>query len=255
MTRGDEAGADTSATPTTEHNASPQKALALAAFFTVVAIAQLNELQSVFSSSLGDAFAAFRDSPWALAALIDYIVGAIFASLYLALRPALLPAVLTPFLGSFVVLLYMAAVLVHRRDAVHAMLPKGGRDAYISSKRARYAFWGFAGLLMLLSGVCMYAWITERLQDGYRVIKTVPWVQMTFVDNLGGLVFTVAFVVIREGGLSWKVGLWLTGFLFLGNITTCIYVMLVAREAIRYDVAFEELLLSNRNAFFDDVSF
>lgn len=209
---------------------------------------------------ISEAFAALRASPWGLTALVDYIIGAVFAILFIWLRetPSLLfinykvIAVIFPFLGNFVLFLYMSYVIFVQKNLTYTFVPKSLRGSsqdvfYLPANRKQTGIIVFLFSVLLLGfvSVCAWAFSVQSLADGIKDFDN-KWIGLTFKDNLGGIVFTFTYVLVREGGTLSSVVPWFLAFAFLGNAATCAYVLSIAYDSWRKDAHFAFLLLSKR---------
>lgn len=193
-------------------------------------------------------------SPWAMSALADYLVGACFSVMFLYLRdgpsffgiPSKVIAIMLPFLGNYLLMWYAAYIILFYRNLTIAFLPRAEQEPIPSGSPRKTMFISilFKALLAFFLIVCVWAFFSESVADGINTFKTARFAALTLIDNAIGLVFTASFFVIREGGLSTNVILWLLGFVLLGNAPTCVYVITLIQEAERRNVPFEHVLLS-----------
>lgn len=237
------------------------KAFILSLFLSAVGLALFLQLINTFRTYPVSETKMFS-SPWATSALADYIVGACFGAMFIYMRagpsflfiPPQALALMYPFMGNFVLLWYAAFLLMLAKHPEKAFLPReeGSAMTAVNDKgRTRFIAGLFSALLLFFVGVCVFAFVTEDLQQGYRTIRNDPWSLFTFADNLAGILFTATFVVIREGGLSGSSSLWILAFALLGNAPTCIYILLVTNEAIKSDMPFRDTLLTQKTSEHD----
>ena len=214
----------------------------------------INLVQALFAESIFSGGARLFSSPWSITALSDYFVGACFAVFYLYHRdgpaffgiPCKVLAFLVPFLGNFLLMWYMAFLLILNGNLTATFLPRTDQQSVgpANHRKSRFIAFYFGALLAKFIAVCAWAAFAETLADGYENIVKERYATLTFLDNLVGLAFTASFVVIREGGPSCAVMLWLLAFVFLGNAPTCVYAFLIAMESLRRNVPIEQVLLS-----------
>lgn len=235
------------------------RAYFFSAIFFIASIWLFTKLFDAFSAqSLSGGGAALRASPWGLSALADYIVGAVFAAMFIWLRetPPLLyvhhkiVAIAFPFLGNPVLLLYISYVIYTYKSVELTFVPRSvSPDGELvfhppaNRRQTKLVGFIFAVLLVLFLGVCIWAFKVQPLSDGVKDFSN-KWVAFTFQDNLGGLLFTFVYVLIREDGVPSVVIPWFLGLALLGNAATCFYVIKLAHESIRRDSSFTFLLLS-----------
>ncbi|PXF42127.1 hypothetical protein BWQ96_08159 [Gracilariopsis chorda] len=247
---------------TTAANARATQAYIFAAFLTTVGVALFMSLvQTIRKSPLSEGISGIGESPWALSALADYFVGACFAALYVFLRDGppvfclsnKVFAVVFPFVGNFALLWYVAYLIVKAKDVTRGLLPQtvetpGNVEIDMRSsstqKHPKTIGVAFFALLLWFAAVCFWASQRQSLQEGYRVLKMVKWAGFTFIDNLTGILFTVVFIIVREGEVNCITSLWILGLVFFGNGPTCLYVIHVAQQAFSRDVSFSRVLLS-----------
>ncbi|CAN8065751.1 unnamed protein product [Agarophyton chilense] len=244
-------------------NARATQAYVLATFLGTVGIALfVSLLDTLRVSSLAEGASGIAKSPWALSALADYIVGACFAALYVYLRDGSsvfclsnrVFAVLFPFVGNFALLWYVAFLIFEAKDVTLGLLPftTDGDPGLLdmrserNGKQRKIIGSVFFGLLLGFAAVCYWASRLESLQEGYAILKTVKWAAFLFIDNLTGLLFTVVFVIVREGELNCITTLWIISFALFGNAPTCLYVIHMAQQARTRDVPFPIVLLSRK---------
>lgn len=247
---------------TTTDNARATQAYILAGFLATVGFALFVSLvQTVRASPLSEGISGIGESPWALSALADYFVGACFAALYVYLRngssvfclPNKVFAFVFPFIGNFALLWYVAYLIVKAKDVTSGLLPlavetPGVVEVDMRSSRTQKQNKSigvvFFVLLLWFAAVCFWASQRQSLQEGYRVLKTVKWAGFTFIDNLTGILFTVVFIIVREGEVNCITSLWILGLIFFGNAPTCLYVIHLTQQALSRDVSFSRVLLS-----------
>lgn len=201
-------------------------------------------------------------SKWGTSALVDYAVGACFAATFIYLRqgpavfsiPSTILAILYPFIGNFFLMWYISYLLLLEGDIIRALFPESDnnllsddQEGLPETKRQRKFFSVlFSILFVFFMYIIIRAYLGEDLMDGYKAIKASKWLSVTFLDNLVGLVFTVIYVIVREGSTSCTLSLWLLGFLLLGNLPTCLYVLVMARESSLSGRPFRQVFLSKK---------
>lgn len=200
---------------------------------------------------ISDGFANLLQDPWGVSALLDYTIGAVFALTYLWHRngPSLLYipcrvfAVVTPFMGNFVLLTYVAFLifsghgLFRPYSTMPPMSPTFKKPVLLISL--------FTMLLVIFIAVCTWALVTRGI-TGMQLVE--PWIIMSFMDNVVGLIFTTMYVVQREGGLSqWRNWiLWFVCLALFGNGATCVYVLLILKDSVLMTLDFPIVLLAKK---------
>lgn len=233
-----------------------------AVFFIGFVYLSAELMDALRTQPLSDGFAAVGVSPWGLTALVDYIVGAVFAATFIWLRetPPFLClnhkviAVIFPFLGNAALFLYMSYVVYIHKNLVKTFVPRSveqntGDVFHTPARRRQTGAIGILFFILLIAfvAICVRALAVQSLADGIKDFSN-KWVGLTFKDNLGGIVFTLAYVTVREGGELSSVIPWFLAFTFLGNAATCAYVLNIVIESWRQDIHFPFLLLSKRKA-------
>lgn len=200
-------------------------------------------------------------SPWSVTALVDYLVGVAFGMVVLWLLdgppllylPGRVWAFAYPLLGNVALLTYAAFLLTWCKSATAALLPATYRlPTAEPCHRRRTSALGvlFFTLLVGFIGVCVWAMSAQTLDEGWRHLTADVWSAVTFIDNLAGLVFTLAFVVLREGGgVHRRMVVWTVALLLFGNGATCLYVLLVVQKSLIRNVSFESTLLSKVDTY------
>lgn len=213
---------------------------------------------------------AIFSSPWSVTALVDYTIGAVFASLYIWLRngPKFLGisppiwALLTPFLGGFALFAYVSHLFFVHGSIASALFPVsasgqrrgaggggvGGDGVESGRSGPRIIGVVFVGFLGVFVAICGWAIAVQPFGEGVTRIMTDSWAYLTLMDNLAGLLFIAVLVVAREARLLLRVA-WVVALAALGNGATCVYVILLSRQAWKRDVDFASLLLSERDTF------
>lgn len=233
----------------------------LSFLFAAIATALVWSLvHAALKQPLSDGWTALKSSPYGLSALADYAVGSMFGVIFVYFRegPSFLfmnyklIALLSPFVGSFLPLFYLSFMLFKLKDYRLVFFPKtaepelpGSSDPPAKLPQSRFILLFFGFLLTFFTTVCIWAFSSQSWNDGVRDVMQEPWIAVTFQDNLSGLILTICFVACREG--VWlKVVPWTIAFGLLGNAPTCIYVIFIACESLRRDIAFSTLLLSQK---------
>ena len=212
-------------------------------------------ISAFVAKPVSEGLANILTSPWAIAASLNCIVGAVFNASYLYLRrgpsllmiPSSVIALAVPLVGNFLLLFYVAVLVAHARNTVSALTP-GVDDESTTQARSRagphVALSVFGILLFACIAYAFYALYNEPLSEGIDALRNEIWATATVEDNLAGILFTATLIIVREGSLSLPLLFWLAGLLFLGNAVTCLYAIGVAREALRNGVTFRKALLT-----------
>lgn len=230
-----------------------------AVFFVASVLLFIGLLDAIKAQPFSQGVAIISASPWGLAAVFDYAVGAAFGVMFIWLRetPPMLfishkvIAVIFPFLGNFLLLLYMSYVIFIYKSVDVTFVPKSLSprseplyDPPANMRQSKLIGFVFATLLVLLFGICFWAFRVQSVSDGLIDFRTNRWVALSFHDNLAGILLTFAYVVVREEGVPSVVIPWFLGFALLGNFATCFYVIKLSYESLRRDVSFKFLFLS-----------
>lgn len=169
--------------------------------------------------------------PWGYATLVDYLLSACFVAVYVVSRrkqrgsiwSGLLLGAAVILLGHAMTMLYMIVVILRAGSLDEAFLPlltipRGG-----SEKRRNPWTWIIAtvavGLLLYYTYVCAVALRVETLAVAWEKTKANPWVMLTFVDNLLGVLFVALYIMVSERRSS-SFFIWLTFLLLTGNGTS-----------------------------------
>lgn len=238
-------------------NKTTMRAYLTSSIFFIAAAALVLGLIDLLSTSSSDALSTLLGSPWGISALADYAVGAVFGVMFLWIRqpPPMLfinhkvIAVVFPFAGNFLLLLYMSYVIYTYKSVELAFIPKSvaseGEPVYeppANRRQTKIIGFLFMALLVFFVAVTLWAFNVESISDGLRDFRHKS-VSFTFLDNLGGLLFTFVYVLVREEAASAVIP-WFLAFAFLGNAATMAYVIKLAYQSIRQDTSFTFLLLS-----------
>lgn len=234
-----------------------------AVFFVASVLIFMGLLDAIRTQPFSEGMATVSASPWGLTAVVDYAVGAAFGVMFVWLRetPPMLfvnhkvIAVIFPFLGNFLLLLYMSYVTFIYKSVDVTFVPKSvsprGEPVYdppANRRQTKLIGFLFTALLVLFFGVCVWAFKVQSISDGLQDFRTNRWVAFAFQDNLAGILLTFAYVVVREDGVPSVVIPWFLGFALLGNFTTCFYVIKLAYDSLQRDVSFKFLFLSRSKA-------
>lgn len=250
----------TLSSPPSNSPSSKASAYTLSALFLTVSASFILVSFSEFRDKSFSGWAtALQTSPWGVTIIADYILGAMFAAVFIWVRdgaplfciPSKVMAVLCPFVGSPLVLLYMAVMVVRAKSVAQAFLPRGnagGRRGVFHEPGNKRGSVGvvilFAGLLVMFAGVIWRAFAMQRLEDGWRDLRTVGYHYMTFWDNLIGLLLPFVVVVMRGWGNWAEVAGWVVGLVLSGNGASCVYMIVLGRRSLRENRLFADLLLS-----------
>ncbi|MDH3583971.1 MAG: DUF1475 domain-containing protein [Phycisphaerae bacterium] len=95
-----------------------------------------------------------------------------------------------------------------------------------------------AGLIASAAGVAVmvaviaHAWVSGDFRTEVRELLAMPWGRGTLIDLYVGLVIFSVYVACRERNWS-RSALWITLIMCLGNLATCIYLVLNCRPGLR----------------------
>jgi len=265
--------------------AYPWSVALLAAAYAAASVALVRSILLSFRTEplFPDAFATVAASPWALATLADFGVGAAAAAAYIAVREAydasraapedgLLGAdggrapwpwavraaawvAATCCLGNPVVCVYAVTKMAACHGVSTGLLPAAGADGGGSGlwqpaggRRVwpALALGGSVTAFLAFGAVCLWAGLTEGLSAGWAYIRSNPWAWTTFLDNAVGLAVSATYVWVRERGAGgWRRVAWMAALLLGGNGGTAAYVATMAVEGMAGGEA-AEVVLSRR---------
>lgn len=238
----------------------PTNAHLLAAFLTVVATLLFADfLLTAHRFPFVNALSTLPKSPAWIFVLLDYLVGACFAALFIYFRngPSVLflsPkffAFVFPFIGNFALLFYVAYLLVETNDITLALLPYSmyatirhvPTGANSNRNQTRFISFLFFVLFLLTSFSYVYVYKRTTFQIAYQAV-TKGWPLFTLLEDLTGALFAIIFIILRARQFNCFLFLWIFGIILCGNSVTCLYVMNIAREALAQDLHFSHVLLS-----------
>eukprot|EP00177_Eucheuma_denticulatum_P003909 GFKZ01007066.1.p1 GENE.GFKZ01007066.1~~GFKZ01007066.1.p1 ORF type:complete len:284 (-),score=15.27 GFKZ01007066.1:922-1746(-) len=239
---------------------SKSLAYTLSAFFLTTAALFIVTFASDFqAATLSGWYNALSNSPWGASALVDYVVGSVFAAMFVWLRdgpgfvfvPARVIAIVAPFVGSVMFLVYMAWLMFRVKSVDGAIVPLGERVGMRPvfdppAKKGVSVGIGllFGVLLVGLVGVVLRAVAEQPLSEGLRDVREVSYHYVTLWDVGIGLLVPALVIFVRERGKWGIIALWWVGLAVTGNLATCLYVLSLARKSIRKNLSFRVLLLS-----------
>ena len=211
-------------------------------------------VQALFSEPFVEEVLLLFKRPWIIVTVGDYFVGMCFSVMYLYLRDgpsfAWIPSKIIAFLllifGNFILMWYAAYLLIVSGSFVEAYLPRTDQQ-YIGSRnsvKSRVVSVVFTVLLVFGVGVLLWASCLQTIPEGTKDVLARKYSRLLLGSDLMGIGFALSYVIVREGSLSCTVLLWILGFVVFGNTATCLYIVLMALEALRRDVPFEKVLLS-----------
>jgi hypothetical protein len=85
---------------------------------------------------------------------------------------------------------------------------------------------GALGLIIMVIFLA-YAFIAGDFSVEGDALMAMPWGVLSIVDAYVGLILFCCWVYWREAG-SWQSWLWIIAILILGNVLTCLYVLVAA---------------------------
>lgn len=88
---------------------------------------------------------------------------------------------------------------------------------------------GWLGLIVMIAALA-YAFLAGDFSAEGKRLMAMPWGVLTVVDAYIGLTLFSGWVYWREAG-SWQAWLWVIAILLLGNVLTCMYVLIAASGA------------------------
>lgn len=200
-------------------------------------------------------------SAWSKAFTIDYVAGVSFNFLYLWLLngPPLLyiPSRIWSLLilySNIFPLSYVTYLLLSRIDSSNrltdaSLLQRSSRtqlQRHSNIKKTVSVMVLFTTILCFCIGSRIYALYTESIPSGFSSIVNYPWNLCVVLDDLLGLMLTLAFVMEKEQTLMWSQLMWFVAFCMLGNIASCLYVLTLSVMALSKGIGFGSCLLTKR---------
>ncbi|EQC30861.1 hypothetical protein SDRG_11343 [Saprolegnia diclina VS20] len=191
-------------------------------------------VHALATTPLLDSIARMLGSPWAVSGLIDYSAGLLFSVPYLWLRASTLPAKMGLALGAivlgnvFTVAAFIWLLLRSDGSLRTAVLPVRTAFPPIDSTSAsRRTFIGLALLAFLgYLGFLVYCVQAQSFATGWATIQDDAWAYATFIDAWTGQCMVLTYILVREGRDAKLFAAALTiGLVFLGNATTCYYLL------------------------------
>jgi hypothetical protein len=85
---------------------------------------------------------------------------------------------------------------------------------------------GGLGFIIMLAALA-YAFIAGNFSVEGDALMAMPWGVLSVVDAYIGLILFCCWVYWREAG-SWPSWLWIIAILVLGNVLSCVYVLVAA---------------------------
>lgn len=208
---------------------------------------------------------------WARAIGYDFYAGTLFVIVYLWVLngpsllfvPSRVLGFLIPLVSNSFVLLYIACWLFFTDEStVSVLLPfssassasylrlnqqQQNGNAY-NKTTIRIVMAMFIFMLAVVVSSIVFALSQQPAATGWESISDweQPWRMVTFVDTRAGLLLTLTVVLAREQSFVVAQLLWTFTLITFGNIATCVYVIMVATQAIRNEIGFARCLLTPR---------
>ncbi len=85
------------------------------------------------------------------------------------------------------------------------------------------------GVVTMTAALAYGIWAGGLMKDG-ALIARLPWGLVTLIDIYVGILLFSCWVVYREHRLL-TAAIWVVAILSLGNLVTCCYVLLAARQS------------------------
>lgn len=197
-------------------------------------------------------------APWALVETINDFSGNLFNALFLWLRdgpdllclPSKLLAILTFLFGNFVMLIYVAYILIVTKGVAKTLVPcseEGDEGPVFGSgaNRNQSRTIQIVSLVLfvlfvasLIRAVVMLGWHPdERYNSGYLTRGVV-------LGDAFNLLLPLFYVFTRESGNFWVALAWVVGILVFDYGAVLLYVILLAQRSLKTDSSFRYVLLS-----------
>uniref|UniRef100_A0A6T6PIP2 Uncharacterized protein n=1 Tax=Rhodosorus marinus TaxID=101924 RepID=A0A6T6PIP2_9RHOD len=176
---------------------------------------------------------------WGYATLVDYSLSVLFVALYFTfngiyhgtLRRNIFVIVGVVLFGHIVTMAYLCYLTFEHRSLRDALIvwntnPDG--EARGEMKRKDPLTWIIAGVAFVLFlyflNVCVRALQVESLGIGWEKTKGNPWILLTFINNLIGLVFVVSYILVSEQATFYALP-WILALVVGGNGVSMLYVV------------------------------
>lgn len=197
-------------------------------------------------------------APWALVETINDVSGNLFNALFLWLRdgpdllclPSKLLAILTLLFGNFVMLVYVAYILVVTKGVANTLVPcseesdEGPVFGSGANKNQSRSIQIVALVVLVLFVVCLIRAVValgwhpdEKYNSGYLTRGVV-------LGDAFNLLLPLFYVFTRESGNFWVAVAWVVGILVFDYGAVLLYVVLLAQKSLKTDSSFRYVLLS-----------
>jgi hypothetical protein len=253
-----------SASPSDEVDASTHPSwVSRDGLVAAVSIFVMTVTTGVFIASLVVAFraqsipsflSAIAASPWALMTLVDYVTGALVASLWICTRPVVLTALpnvlwalLLPASGNSLLYVYLILCLCRTRSLRSTLLASTRRHTNPSRSFLYAAGFSLAALSASYFTLLAYVWSAETLAAGYAALVDNPLVMATFRDNLMGIAIAAVILLARERPSRFSAWVWVCMLGLFGHGVFAIYALFVVRDALREDIHFGLAFACSKN--------
>jgi hypothetical protein len=237
----------------------------------VIVLFFLRSLVAAFQTqSIDDFLRDLKQSAWAKATLLDYVVGALFTGSWIAMRqtervlglPHVVWALLLPPLGNPVLYAYVLLSVWRERNVAHAIVPLRRNTNTVSlpederTLQVRQQAWAFAVAFLVIGtayfALLMYAFVRE---DIFEAVRKFMWngslLRATFNDVQCSILFCSLLIVLREGlldGRCLSTFAWVAALVLLGHGTACLYAVSVARDALTWNVSIGEAFATSKSS-------
>ncbi|KAI8620719.1 hypothetical protein BC830DRAFT_1097873 [Chytriomyces sp. MP71] len=194
------------------------------------------------AQNISDGFDTIKRNAWALSALVDYVASVPLCATWAALRicGSARPWLAVAFglscllLGNPVVLVIAAGALVFTSAGLLVRDSTSLITRRVQAQPLHVMAFLLATGVVLVGFTCatFAAIVSEPFSDGIDYVKAHPWALASFVDSFGGVLFAMAYVLVREWG-SWAlIAAFWAGLLLGGNGVSCLYVLLIGWNAV-----------------------
>lgn len=240
-------------------SSSKIKAYVLAIVFLVAAVGYITtSYKTYLSLHLAVIRHPFHAAPWALVAVLNDIAANIFNALFLWLRdgpdllclPSKLLAILTLLFGNFVMLVYVAYILVVTKGIAKTLVPCSD-DVDEGPVFGSGANRNQSRVIQVVSAILLILFVAALI----RAIVGLGWhpdVQFNSGFLTSGIVLgdsynlllPLFFVFVRESGNLVAALCWIVAIIIFDYGAMCLYVLMVAQKSLKTDSAFKTMLLA-----------
>lgn len=201
----------------------------------------------------------FSSPAWTLAQSLNNGLGNVFSFFFLWLRngpallfmPSIAWALLSLVLGNVITLIYVSYLLFMSVSVVHALTPCSSRNEHEAPVFTPHANKLLSLAMMLISAALCVVFLAALARAvwlqglaGRRDLQQAVVVHGVVVGDLFDLVVPIVFVAVREGGNAAAALGWVIAVLVLDYGAVWAYMVVVAWQSLRRDIALRYMLFS-----------